>query len=233
MQLAKQALDPLMPGAGADRSLGVVTTGGSAAVEVGPTDIGRTPSNGPRRHRPRRASSQTWDGLTRAAELLPDRPAGSVGTVVAVQRSGRAARIPQGSRALVRTCQQRRACASTSWRWLAATSIAALTEMVETLGGSMTTVASDEQLAGAFDDVAASLQGRFRVAFPAPAGADALGAADGRAWGRASTEVAYAAEAVRSGSESTRPDRPRSRRRNPDQPDRHGVDPAHAVWRQR
>ena len=77
--------------------------------------------------------------------------------------------------------------------------------MVDTLGGTMTAVASDEQLAGAFDDVAQPAR-RVSSGSPsrAPAGADDLGPLTVTA-GDATTVVAYAGGAVRTGSDGLAP----------------------------
>ncbi len=202
VQLAKQGLDPLMPGAGATSSLGIITTGGSAVVQVGPTTSASAIRTGLTNINPEGSTSQTWDGLSRAASLLSDRPANSVGTVVLFS----AAAEPPDSAGVARARAdlQQAGLRLDVVAMPRGTSIEALNEMVATLGGSMTTVTDDQRLAGAFDDVAASLQGRFRATFPAPAGADALVPLKVSV-GNAGTSIAYAADAVRSGSESLAP----------------------------
>ena len=72
VQLAKQALDPTDAGRRATSTLGIVTTGGGASVEVGPTGSPAQVAAGLERSH-LLGMSATWDGLTRAAELLEDR----------------------------------------------------------------------------------------------------------------------------------------------------------------
>ena len=172
VQLAKQGLDPLMPGDGAVNSLGVITTGGSAQVEVGPTTSSSDVTAGLAGITPQGSSSATWDGLSRAAALLSDRSDSSVGTVVLF--SAASEEPDAGAVARARLTLQQAGVRLQVVAMDRGTSIPALTEMVRTLGGDLIVVDSDEQLAGAFDEVAATLQGRFRADVAAPEGADAL-----------------------------------------------------------
>lgn len=198
VQLAKQGLDPLLPGAGAVNSLGVITTGGSAQVEVGPTTSASDVTTGLANITPEGSSSATWNGLSRAAALLSDRPDSSVGTVVLFSA---AAELPNsGAIARARLTLQQAGVRLQVIAMNQGTSVAALTEMVQTLGGSIDVVDTDEQLAGAFDDVAASLQGRFRADVAAPEGADALVPLTATV-SDTETTLAYADGAVRTGSE--------------------------------
>lgn len=198
VQLAKQGLEPLLPGAGAVNSLGVITTGGSAQVEVGPTTSASDVTTGLANITPQGSSSATWDGLSRAAALLSDRPDSSVGTVVLFSA---APEVPDpGAIARARLTLQQAGVRLQVVAMTQGTSVAALTELVQTLGGAMNLVDTDEQLAGAFGDVAASLQGRFRSDVAAPEGADALVPLTATL-GDAETTLAYADGAMRTGSE--------------------------------
>ncbi len=202
VQLAKQGLDPLLPGKGAVTSLGVVTTGGNDVVQVGPTTSAQEVTNGLANIDPSGSSSATWDGLSRAAALLADRPGESVGTVVLFSAAAEAPNPAAISRA--RSALQREGLRLDVVAMNRGTAIATLDEMVDTLGGTMAVVASDEQLAGAFDDVAGQLEGRFRATFPPPAGADDLVPLTVTA-GDATTVVAYADGAIRTGSDGLAP----------------------------
>ncbi len=198
VQLAKQGLDPLLPGAGAVNSLGVITTGGSAQVEVGPTTSSSDVAAGLANITPQGASSATWNGLSRAAALLSDRRDSSVGTVVLF--SAAAEEPDAGAVARARLTLQQAGVRLQVVAMNRGTSVAALTEMVDTLGGDIIVVDNDEQLAGAFDDVAASLQGRFRADVAPPEGAAALVPLTASV-GDVETTLAYADDAVRTGSE--------------------------------
>jgi tight adherence protein B len=202
VQLAKQALDPLLPGEGATSTLGVVTTGGSATVEVGPTSSAQEVLAGLDNIDPQGASSATWNGLDRAAALLADRPADSVGTVVLFSAAPEEPDPAAISRA--RSALQREGVRLDVVAMPRGTAVAELTDMVRALGGSMRTVANDEQLATAFEQVAAGLSGRFRVTFAPPSGDADLVPLTATA-GEATTEVAYSVGAVRTGSEALAP----------------------------
>ncbi|MFN7151185.1 MAG: vWA domain-containing protein, partial [Microthrixaceae bacterium] len=187
VQLAKQSLDALLPGDGPVSTLGIVTTGGSATVEVGPTaSVGRI-EQGLAEVDPVGASA-TWDGLTRAAELLEDRPEGSVGTIVAIVASPPVGDPGSASRAS--SAMQRAGVRLDVVAMERGTDLGMLGAMVEDLGGSVQVVASDEGLAGAVDTVATSLAGRFSATFAALDGVDGLVAMTVTA-GDAATELAY------------------------------------------
>lgn len=201
VQLAKQSLTPLMPGDGAVETLGVVTTGGSATVEVGPTaSVGRI-EQGLAEIDPVGASA-TWDGLTRAAELLDDRPDSAIGTIVAVVASPPIGDPGAASRAS--SAMQRAGVRLDVVAMERGVDLGMLGAMVEDLGGSVQVVASDEDLAGAVDDVATSLAGRFRATFAAPDGVDGLVAMTVTA-GDAATELAYSSGVDRTGSTALAP----------------------------
>jgi tight adherence protein B len=202
VQLAKQGLDPLMPGAGATDSLGIITTGGNAVVQVGPTSSAQQVAAGLGNIDPEGTSSATWDGLSRAAALLADRPADSVGTVVLFSAAAELPDPAEVSRA--RSALQQAGVRLDVVAMPSGTNIEALSEMVATLGGTISVVRSDEQLAGAFEGVAEGLEGRFRVSFPSPDGADALVPLTIAA-GDASAVLAYADDAVRSGTQGLAP----------------------------
>lgn len=204
VQLAKQALDPLMPGDGPVRTLGVVTTGGSATVEVGPTETAGKVAAGLEGVAPR-GTSQTWDGLTRAAELLEDRSVGTVGTIVLFSASPEAQDPAAVSRA--NSAMQRAGVRLDVVVLPRGTQVNRLSSMVEDLGGSVTMVESDEQLASAYDDIAASLGGRFRVVAAAGEDANELVPLTVAA-GDLSTEVAYSPGALRAGSVALAPIEP-------------------------
>jgi tight adherence protein B len=202
VQLAKQGLDPLMPGAGATTSLGVVSTGGAAVVQVGPTTSASEVAAGLDNVEPQGTTSATWDGLSRAAALLDDRSPDSVGTVVLFSAATEPLDPAAVSRA--RSDLQQAGVRLDVVAMSKGTNVEALSEMVATLGGTISVVRSDEQLAGAFEGIAQGLEGRFRLSFPSPDGADALVPLT-IASGDASALLAYADDAVRTGSEALAP----------------------------
>ncbi len=202
VQLAKQALEPLMPGAGATDSLGVVTTGGNAVVQVGPTTSAQEVVSGLSNVDPAGTSSATWDGLNRAAALLSDRSWDSVGTVVLFSA---AAELPDPAAiSRARSALQQAGVRLEVVAMARGTDVEVLSDMVATLGGSMSIVESDEAIAGAFDEIATGLEGRFRVSFDSPEGADSLVPLSVTA-GDATATVAYSDGAVRVGAEALAP----------------------------
>jgi tight adherence protein B len=201
VQLSKQSLDALLPGDGPVSTLGVVTTGGSATVEVGPTaSVGRV-EQGLSEIDPVGASA-TWDGLTRAAELLEDRSDGAVGTIVAIVASPPVGDPGAASRAS--SAMQRAGVRLDVVAMERGVDLGMLGAMVEDLGGSVQVVASDEEIAGAVDTVATSLAGRFSATFAALDGVDGLVAMTVSA-GDAATELAYSAGVDRTGSAALAP----------------------------
>jgi tight adherence protein B len=201
VQLSKQSLEALLPGDGPVSTLGVVTTGGSATVEVGPTaSVGRV-EQGLSEIDPVGASA-TWDGLTRAAELLEDRSDGAVGTIVAIVASPPVGDPGAASRAS--SAMQRAGVRLDVVAMERGVDLGMLGAMVEDLGGSVQVVASDEEIAGAVDTVATSLEGRFSATFAALDGVDGLVAMTVSA-GDAATELAYSAGVDRTGSAALAP----------------------------
>ena len=162
VQLAKSGLAPLMPGNGAVATLGVVSTGGGAAVETGPTSSTGQIESGLAGIAPR-GTSATWDGLVRAAELLDDRDEGSVGTVVLFAASPSNA-VGAGASA-AESALQRAGVRLDVVAIPQGADLTTLSAMVDDLGGSIDVVDDDEALAAAYEDVAAHLAGRFEATF--------------------------------------------------------------------
>lgn len=202
VQLAKQGLDPLMPGAGATSTLGVISTGGQAVVQVGPTSSAQQVASGLDTVVPSGSSAATWNGLDRAAALLADRPSDSVGTVVLF--SAAAEPLDPAALSRARSALQQAGVRLDVVAMRKGTNLEALSEMVAALGGTITIVDSDEQLAAAFAGVAEGLEGRFRLSFPAPDGSDPLVPLTIAA-GDASSVLAYADGAVRAGADALAP----------------------------
>lgn len=202
VQLAKQAMEPLLPGAGASDTLGVISTGGTAVVQVGPTSSAAQVVAGLDNIGPVGATSATWDGLTRAAALLRDRPADRVGTVVLFSAAPEAQNPAAVSRA--RSALQQEGLRLDVVALPKGTAVAELSDLVATVGGTIEVVDSDEKLAAAFDDVATALSGRFRATFAPPEDSEGLVPLSVTA-GEASTELAYAAGGMRTGSTALAP----------------------------
>ena len=195
VQLSKSGLAPLMPGAGAVSTLGVVSTGGGAAVQTGPTSALGPIESGLAGIAPQGTSS-TWDGLVRAAELLDDREAGAVGTVVLFTASPSNAVGSAASAA--ESALQRAGVRLDVVAIPKGTDLTTLTAMVDDLGGSVEVVANDEQLAGAYEDVAQRLAGRFALTFAPIEGADGLMPLT-VASGESRSVVSYTPDSLRTG----------------------------------
>ncbi len=195
VQLAKDGLAPLMPGDGPVATMGIVSTGGGASVQTGPTASQSTIDAGLASISPQ-GTSATWDGLVRAAELLDDRDPGVVGTVVLFSASPSNA---VGSAASAAESALQRAGVRLDVVALPMGSdLGTLRAMVDDLGGSMEILQNDEQLAGAYEDVAAQLAGRFSLGFAPVEGADGLIPLTVSS-GEASSVVSYTPDALRTG----------------------------------
>jgi len=195
VQLAKRALHPLMPSEGVADSLGVVTTGNGVKVAVGPTGSDAEVLAGLGGIRPEGAS-KPWDALARAATLLEDRGRGSVGTVVVFTGAGTAEPGAPSSAAL--SALQRAGVRLDVVALPSSGAIGTLEHMVDVLGGSLTVVESDEDLASAYERISEALAGRFRLTFPAVDADDVVGVQ--LASGSSTTEISYAPGALRTGA---------------------------------
>ncbi len=195
VQLAKRALHPLMPSEGVADSLGVVTTGNGVKVAVGPTGSDAEVLAGLGGIRPEGAS-KPWDALARAATLLEDRGRGSVGTVVVFTGAGTAEPGAPSSAAL--SALQRAGVRLDVVALPSSGAIGTLEHMVDVLGGSLTVVESDEDLASAYERISEALAGRFRLTFPAVVSDDVVGVQ--LASGSSTTEISYAPGALRTGA---------------------------------
>lgn len=195
VQLAKSGLAPLMPGDGPVATMGVVSTGGGASVETGPTSSAPSVQSGLAGIAPR-GTSATWAGLVRAAELLDDRDPGSVGTVVLFTASPSNA---VGSAASAAESALQRAGVRLDVVALPlGADLGTLSAMVDDLGGSVQVLDNDEQLAGAYQSVADQLAGRFALTF-APLGAEDSLVPLTVASGESATVVSYTPDSLRTG----------------------------------
>lgn len=200
VQLAKQALAPLLPGKGVTRSLALVTTGGGAAVEIGATTSADAFQAALDEVEPVGASL-TWDGLVGAADLLGESGMAQrsvilfsastpvVGTATAASAQG----------ALVQAGAQLNAVTLPR-----GADMEAISNMVAGLGGSQTQAADEEGLDDAFAEVATFLDGRFLLGFPAVQGASGSTSLTVSA-GDLSTEVAYVPGTTKAGSTNLAP----------------------------
>jgi len=195
VQLAKQALAPLLPGNGVTRSLALVTTGGGAAVEIGATTSPQAFKAALDEVEPR-GTSATWDGLVRAADLLDE---GGLAQRSVILFSASA---PAGGTATASTAQSALGQASSQLRAVVmprGADLEGIGNMVEVLGGSVTEVADENELTGSFNSLAELLKGRFLFMFPSPAGTEGTTELTMSA-GKLSTNVAYLPGAVKTGS---------------------------------
>ena len=201
VQLAKRGLEPLMPGAGAVDSLGIISTGGVARIDVGQTTSATQVQAALDGIRPESVAA-TWDGLATAADLLADRGAGSDGTVVlfTASPSSFVGGGPSGAESALRRAGVDLQVVALP----AGADLAAVQGIVTDVSGSMDVVDTDEDLAGAYSEIAERLAGRFVLEFPPVAdGADVesltLTVDD------VATSVAYVPGAVRIGSAALAP----------------------------
>lgn len=195
VQLAKQALEPLMPGQGAVARLGVVSTGGGARLEVGMTANPERVRSALESVRPV-GSSATWDAVTRAGELLEGVASNRTATVVlftAAAPSGGAARPSDAGLALQRADARLEAVILPM-----GVEGGQVSELVRNVGGSATVVRSDEAIDEAIDAIADTLAGRFTATFTSDIESGTLVPLVVSAGG-ASTEVGYTAGFLRVG----------------------------------
>ncbi len=202
VQLAKQGLEPLLPGVGPVSTLGVVSTGGNATVEAGPTSSADEVATALAGIHPAGDSSHTWQGLSRAAALLADRPEESIGTVVLFSAAAEQLDPVAMSRARSELLRERIRLDVVALP--AGTDLANLSDMVDDLGGSMQVVDTDEDLAGAYESVGAALAGRFRANFESPAAVNGMVPLTVTS-GDVSTALAYADGSVRVGESALAP----------------------------
>lgn len=203
VQLAKQALAPLLPGRGVTRSLGLVTTGGGATVEVPGTTNADAFEAALSEVQPVGASS-TWEGIIRAADMLGDRGFAqravilfSASTPVAGGRTAGSAQT-----ALSQADAQLRAVAMPR-----GADIEGIENIVAGVGGSASVVDDENALSGAFESMSKVLDGRFLLTFQAPSGVEGLTNLTVKA-GSLSTTVAYMPGATRTGSANLAPPAP-------------------------
>lgn len=201
VQLAKQSVTALLPDEGPSTSLGLITVGGAASVQVGsstsPDEI-RTALEG---IDPAGQSAATFDGLSRAAALLEDRAPNSVGTVVLLTAAADLSDPAAISRA--RADLQRAGVRLDVVALPRGTAIAPLQEMVDSLGGTMRQVRSDEDFDRAMGQVEAGLEGRFRASFAPPSDDDLVTVT--AQVGKATSSVTYSDGVVRTGTDGLAP----------------------------
>ncbi len=201
VQLAKQALAPLLPGKGVVNNLGLVTTGGGAAVQVGGTDSAAAFETALDEVGPV-GGSAVWDGMVLAGNLLQDsNPAAQ--KVVILFTAG-PADINTATPSRAETALRQAGAQLDSVVMPRGTDIEAVSDMISVLGGSMVSAANEDELAAKFQQVATTLGGRFSMTFPA-------GAASGRSAtlevgaGSTKTVVSYAPGKVEAGSANLAP----------------------------
>ena len=201
VQLAKRAIAPLMPGAGATDTLGVISTGGQSAIEVGQTSSASQVQAALDGIQPEGVSA-TWAGLADAADLLADRGETSDGTVILFTASPSS--FVGGGPSSAESALRRAGVDLQVVALPYGTDVNAVNEIVTDVGGSVTVVNSDEEIAGAFQQVAATLAGSFRIVVPQAPGNNAVEAMTLSVDG-ASASLAYVPDALRVGSAGLAP----------------------------
>ncbi|HTO01574.1 MAG TPA: type II secretion system F family protein [Microthrixaceae bacterium] len=201
VQLAKSALEPLMPGAGVTDSLGVVSTGEVATLEQGLTKSPSQLKAAMISIRPI-GESHTWAGLTRAADMLSDRGANSDGTIV-LFTAAPSTQADGGASAAISAL--RRAGVDLQIVTIpSGVDVGTLNEMVADVGGTITSVTSDEDLDTAFKEVAATINGRFQLKIPRMDGHGTLTPLTLKA-GDSTVEASFVPGALRVGSTALSP----------------------------
>ena len=201
VQLAKRGIAPLMPGTGATDSLGVISTGGESTIEVGQTSSASQVQAALDGIRPEGVSA-TWAALKDAADLLDDRGANSDGTVILFTASPSS--FVGGGPSSAESALRRAGVDLQVVALPFGTDLDAVNGIVADVGGSVTVVDTDEQIAGGFQKVATTLAGSFRMVLPQAADSSAVEpmtlTVDG-----ASASLAYVPGALRVGSASLAP----------------------------
>lgn len=201
VQLAKRALAPLLPGSGVVDHMGIVSTGAVTTQEQGLTKSPDQINTALTGIHPL-GTSNTWSGLSRAADMLSDRGSGSDGTIVLFTAAP--STMADGGSSAAISAMKRAGVDLHVVTIPKGIDSAQLSEMVSTLGGTLTSVADDEKLEGAFETVSETIAGRFRLSIPATKGADALTPMTLKA-GDASVELTYVPGARRVGSTALAP----------------------------
>jgi tight adherence protein B len=201
VQLSKQALAPLLPGKGIVDRMGIVTTGGGAAVEVGSTTSEAAVQTALDGVNPV-GQSATWDGLVLAGNLLKDEPKSAQKVVVMFDASPNGLSSASASRA--ETALRQAGAQLDAVVIQRGADVEAINGLVASLGGSTVEAADEEALATSFQQVADQQAGRFRMTFPPPAGTDRVANLTVSA-GSAATTVEYMPGSVRAGSDNLAP----------------------------
>ena len=165
VQLSKEALAPLLPGAGVVSRMALVTTGGGASVETGLTDSAAQITNVLDSVDPS-GQSATWDGLVDAANLLDDDRSDDRDKVVVLFTAAPNG-ISSATPARAETAMRQAGAELDAVYMQRGADVETVVEMVATLGGSSLEVVSEEDLDKGFEQVADQLAGRFRTTFSA------------------------------------------------------------------
>jgi tight adherence protein B len=201
VQLAKRGLEPLMPGAGATDTLGIISTGGVASIDVGQTSSATQVRAALDGIRPT-GVAVVWDGLAKAAKLLEDRGPTSNGTVVLFTASPSS--FVGGGPSAAESALHKAGVDLQVVAMPLGADLGAVQAIVSDVSGSMQVVDSDEQLAGAYEGVADRLAGRFLLEFPQADG-DAAVETLTLTVDDVATTVGYVPGAVRIGAEALAP----------------------------
>lgn len=205
VQLSKEALAPLLPGAGVVSRMALVTTGGGASVETGLTTSAAQVANALDGVDPS-GQSATWDGLVDAANLLDDDRSDDRDKVVVLFTAAPNG-ISSATPARAETAMRQAGAQLDAVYMQRGADVEPVVEMVATLGGSSLEVGSEEDLDTGFQQVADQLAGRFQTTFSPPAG-NAKTQELTLASGKAATTVEYAPGAVRTGAVNLAPAQP-------------------------
>lgn len=200
VQLAKQALAPLLPGRGVTRSLGLVTTGGGVSVEAARTTSAAAFQSALDAVEPA-GPSATWDGVVRAADMFGDEPLAERAVILF------SASPPAIDGATAGTAQSALAQAGVQMRAVAmprGADIEAVENIAASVGGSVAVAPDENALAASFASMSKVLGGRFFLTFQSPAGSHGTTDLTVKA-GSLSSTVAYTQGMTKSGSANLSP----------------------------
>lgn len=200
VQLAKQALAPLLPGRGVTRSLGLVTTGGGAAVEIAGTTDANAFEAALSQVEPV-GSSSTWEGVVRASDMFEHRGLSQRAVILF------SASPPALGGATAGTAQTALAQAESQLRAVVlprGADVEAIDNIVGSVGGSVTQAADEEALAPTFASLSKVLNGRFALSFTQPGGIEGSTDLTVKA-GSLSNTVSYVPGTTKAGSANLAP----------------------------
>lgn len=201
VQLAKNGMEPFLPGSGTTAKAAVVSTGGGATIGSGMTGSAAEVSAALEGVQPF-GTSALWDSLVRSADLFSGAEATGLRQVVVFAAGADTASKATPS---VAVSALRRAGAQVRIVALpGGVDLGSLQNVVSSLGGSLSVGQKGDQLLAGEKAVATAMQERFVLTLPATGAAGTIVPLDLQS-GDAGTEVAYEPGKFTAGSEALAP----------------------------